>query len=158
MNQRLDALGLEKHPDKTFIGRTDKRFDFLGCHFEPVRWSRTFSPAGGRPPDSPRVRFQGLMGGPFYGMPHEALVGYALSGRCLLGRRQQLRRQAQAYCLVFPAKLEVHAFEAGQIVFGQIGLGDEPFRFFVASQWRQGLKEFFVAHSAVSLSRACNGR
>jgi len=26
---------LEKHPDKTFIGRIDKGFDFLGYHFSP---------------------------------------------------------------------------------------------------------------------------
>jgi len=31
----LDALKLEKHPDKTFIGRAKKGFDFLGYHFEP---------------------------------------------------------------------------------------------------------------------------
>ncbi|MEE9184626.1 MAG: hypothetical protein V3U39_09155 [Acidimicrobiia bacterium] len=29
------SLGLEKHPDKTFIGRIEKGFDFLGCHFAP---------------------------------------------------------------------------------------------------------------------------
>ena len=35
VNQRLNALKLEKHPDKTFIGRTDKGFDFLGYHVSP---------------------------------------------------------------------------------------------------------------------------
>ncbi len=25
--------GVEKHPDKTFIGRIEKSFDFLGYHF-----------------------------------------------------------------------------------------------------------------------------
>jgi hypothetical protein len=30
LNETLAALGLEKHPDKTFIGRTEKGFDFLG--------------------------------------------------------------------------------------------------------------------------------
>jgi RNA-directed DNA polymerase len=28
-------MGLEKHPDKTFIGRIEKGFDFLGYHFSP---------------------------------------------------------------------------------------------------------------------------
>ncbi len=39
MNQCLNALKLEKHPDKTFIGRIGKIFDFLGYHFsrEPLR-------------------------------------------------------------------------------------------------------------------------
>jgi hypothetical protein len=36
VNRGLDALGLAKHPDKTFIGRTEKGFDFLGYHF----WDR----------------------------------------------------------------------------------------------------------------------
>jgi len=34
VNQVLDSLKVEKHPDKTFIGRTEKGFDFLGYHFE----------------------------------------------------------------------------------------------------------------------------
>ena len=29
------ALPLEKHPDKTFIGRIERGFDFLGYHFGP---------------------------------------------------------------------------------------------------------------------------
>jgi RNA-directed DNA polymerase len=29
----LAALSLEKHPDKTFIGRIERGFDFLGYHF-----------------------------------------------------------------------------------------------------------------------------
>jgi RNA-directed DNA polymerase len=33
VNQMLGALGLEKHPDKTFIGRIERGFDFLGYHF-----------------------------------------------------------------------------------------------------------------------------
>jgi len=37
VNQALDALKVEKHPDKTFIGRVEKGFDFLGYHFEPGR-------------------------------------------------------------------------------------------------------------------------
>ena len=28
-------MHLEKHPDKTFIGRIEKGFDFLGYHFGP---------------------------------------------------------------------------------------------------------------------------
>ncbi len=34
-NQLLGSLNLEKHPDKTFIGRIEKGFDFLGYHFGP---------------------------------------------------------------------------------------------------------------------------
>jgi RNA-directed DNA polymerase len=30
LNETFAELGLEKHPDKTFIGRTEKGFDFLG--------------------------------------------------------------------------------------------------------------------------------
>ncbi len=33
VNAMLGSLRLEKHPDKTFIGRIDKGFDFLGYHF-----------------------------------------------------------------------------------------------------------------------------
>ena len=33
VNEVLGALRLEKHPDKTFIGRIEKGFDFLGFHF-----------------------------------------------------------------------------------------------------------------------------
>ena len=32
LNGTLAALGVEKHPDKTFIGRIDKGFDFLARH------------------------------------------------------------------------------------------------------------------------------
>jgi RNA-directed DNA polymerase len=35
LNQGLANLKLEKHPDKTFIGRVEKGFDFLGYHFSP---------------------------------------------------------------------------------------------------------------------------
>ena len=33
VNQGLASLRLVKHPDKTFIGRIEKGFDFLGYHF-----------------------------------------------------------------------------------------------------------------------------
>ncbi len=33
VNGILGSLGLEKHPDKTFIGRIERGFDFLGYHF-----------------------------------------------------------------------------------------------------------------------------
>ena len=33
--QTLNELKAEKHPDKTFIGRIAKGFDFLGYSFEP---------------------------------------------------------------------------------------------------------------------------
>ena len=35
VNQMLGMLKLEKHPDKTFIGRIERGFDFLGYHFCP---------------------------------------------------------------------------------------------------------------------------
>jgi len=37
VNQILASLRLAKHPDKTFIGRVAKGFDFLGYHFRPGR-------------------------------------------------------------------------------------------------------------------------
>ena len=33
LNQVLPSLELEKHPEKTFIGRIERGFDFLGYHF-----------------------------------------------------------------------------------------------------------------------------
>lgn len=36
MNQTLNDLCLEKHPDKTYIGKTEKGFDFLGYHITPT--------------------------------------------------------------------------------------------------------------------------
>jgi hypothetical protein len=33
VNQVLECLGLDKHPEKTFIGRVERGFDFLGYHF-----------------------------------------------------------------------------------------------------------------------------
>ena len=35
LNQTFSELRLEKHPEKTFIGRIEKGFDFLGYHFSP---------------------------------------------------------------------------------------------------------------------------
>ena len=35
LNQTLSELKLQKHPEKTFIGRIEKGFDFLGYHFSP---------------------------------------------------------------------------------------------------------------------------
>jgi hypothetical protein len=40
VNQTLGSLNLEKHPDKTFIGRIERGFDFLGYHFSPGRTNR----------------------------------------------------------------------------------------------------------------------
>lgn len=37
VNEVLATLKLEQHPDKTYIGRAEKGFDFLGYHFEPGR-------------------------------------------------------------------------------------------------------------------------
>jgi hypothetical protein len=36
VNQVLTALRLTKHPDKTYIGRIARGFDFLGYHFSPA--------------------------------------------------------------------------------------------------------------------------
>ncbi len=40
VNQALGALKLDQAPDKTFIGRIEKGFDFLGYHFSPegLKW------------------------------------------------------------------------------------------------------------------------
>ena len=35
VNETLSELKLEQHPDKTFIGRTSRGFDFLGYQFTP---------------------------------------------------------------------------------------------------------------------------
>ena len=35
LNQTFNELKLEKHPDKTLIGRIERGFDFLGYHFHP---------------------------------------------------------------------------------------------------------------------------
>ncbi len=35
VNEVLGSLGLLKHPDKTFVGKTERGFDFLGYHFGP---------------------------------------------------------------------------------------------------------------------------
>jgi len=35
VNMIMNRLRVEQHPDKTFIGRVSKGFDFLGYHFEP---------------------------------------------------------------------------------------------------------------------------
>ncbi len=48
VNEVLGRLHLEKHPDKTFIGRIERGFDFLGCDFrpgEPTDMSKRTSPA-----------------------------------------------------------------------------------------------------------------
>jgi RNA-directed DNA polymerase len=35
MNHIFDQLKLKQHPDKTFIGRISRGFDFLGYHYQP---------------------------------------------------------------------------------------------------------------------------
>ena len=35
MYKTLKEQELEKHPDKTLIGKTDRGFNFLGYHFKP---------------------------------------------------------------------------------------------------------------------------
>jgi hypothetical protein len=39
LNQTLNELKLEKHPEKTSIGRTERGFDFLGYHLSPKGFS-----------------------------------------------------------------------------------------------------------------------
>jgi RNA-directed DNA polymerase len=34
LSQTFDELKVSRHPDKTFIGRIEKGFDFLGYHFD----------------------------------------------------------------------------------------------------------------------------
>jgi hypothetical protein len=45
VNQMLTELKVEKHPDKTFTGRIERGFDFLGYTHRPRGWA------------SPRRRF-----------------------------------------------------------------------------------------------------
>ncbi len=47
LNQAFNHLKLEKHPDKTYIGKIENGFDFLGYHFSPqglrianITWSK----------------------------------------------------------------------------------------------------------------------
>jgi RNA-directed DNA polymerase len=35
VNEVLCSLRLEKHPDRTLVGRVERGFDFLGHHFTP---------------------------------------------------------------------------------------------------------------------------
>ena len=35
LNRTFNELGLEQHPDKTLIGRTERGFDFLGYFLKP---------------------------------------------------------------------------------------------------------------------------
>ncbi|EMB7449136.1 hypothetical protein VAB55_003134 [Salmonella enterica] len=35
LNDSLDVSGFEQHPDKTYIGRITRGFDWLGAWFEP---------------------------------------------------------------------------------------------------------------------------
>ena len=39
VNEALGSLDLLKHPDKTFIGRIERGFDFLGYQFRPGQLS-----------------------------------------------------------------------------------------------------------------------
>ena len=35
LNGLLNSLRLEKHPEKTFVGKIERGFDFLGYHIRP---------------------------------------------------------------------------------------------------------------------------
>ncbi len=37
VNETLNVLKVEQHPDKTFIGRVDRGFDFLGYFLKPKK-------------------------------------------------------------------------------------------------------------------------
>ncbi len=56
VNQVLGSLKLEKHPDKTFIGRIERGFDFLGYHFRPGRLSVAANTIECRCPCDPALR------------------------------------------------------------------------------------------------------
>ena len=69
VNQVLSSLKLDKHPDKTFIGRIDKGFDWLGYHLSPAglrlsakalhnfvtRLTRLYGQEAGRPNGAARL-------------------------------------------------------------------------------------------------------
>ena len=69
VNRVLAALDLKKHPDKTFIGRIEKGFDWLGYHLRPdglrlaarttrnfaARVSRLYERESGRPEGAARL-------------------------------------------------------------------------------------------------------
>jgi RNA-directed DNA polymerase len=69
VNLVLSSLRLEKHPQKTFIGRIERAFDFLGYHFSPKgstvaketlkrlvsRATRLYEQGPGDPHDSSRL-------------------------------------------------------------------------------------------------------
>lgn len=71
LNQTLNELKLEKHPEKTSIGRTERGFDFLGYHFSPKgltvvkealkrfvdRATRLYEQESGEPLSSTRLGF-----------------------------------------------------------------------------------------------------
>ena len=87
LTQVLASLKLEKHPEKTFIGRVQKGFDFLGYHFSPAGLSlaqqtlerfveraiRLYEQEPGEPFDSSRLgayvrRWLGWAGGGMSGL------------------------------------------------------------------------------------------
>ncbi len=69
VNQVLASLKLDKHPDKTFIGRIEKGFDWLGYHISPAglrlatttlhtfaaRLTRLYEQEAGRPNGAARL-------------------------------------------------------------------------------------------------------
>jgi len=69
LNQTFDELKLEKHPEKTSIGRIEKGLDFLGYHISPeglslakktvenfiARANRLYEQETGEPCDSSRL-------------------------------------------------------------------------------------------------------
>jgi hypothetical protein len=59
VSEILGSLLLEKHPDKTFIGRIERGFDFLGYHFTAD--SLTLSDNTLPPQPNPRGRHPGQL-------------------------------------------------------------------------------------------------
>ena len=121
VNQALDALKVEKHPDKTFIGKAGKGFDFLGYHFEPgvlkpscqtlknhaERICRLYEQGAGNNRIRQYVRrwFDWLKAGLGHHVV-EVWVGY---GRC-----ESLRNTTMNHPQIVPVGLAYTSFKAGQ--------------------------------------------
>ena len=97
LNQVLSSLELERHPEKTFIGRIERGFDFLGYHFSPeglsaaqktlenfaVRALRLYEQERGKPLDSSlrEAMVEVDASGIWWGLPSRGLGRLAASGK-----------------------------------------------------------------------------
>lgn len=107
VNRTFAALDLEKAPNKTFIGRVEKDFDFLGYHVSPhgltvseqtcqrfiERWRRLYEQAPRTPQGSLGVAPTFGGGGPGVGPGGPDPTG----GGCLTPRKQPLPVQGVAF-------------------------------------------------------------